>query len=92
MSAVVQTVPLGMQWPTLDPFLFCVHHLDEYPAGNDRQGPVAELQVDRPESKVDGTGVQSSQRLLIGLPGLNETACLEQRGCAHLVGGRRRVP
>ncbi len=43
MSAVVQTVPLGMQWPTLDPFLFCVHHLDEYPAGNDRQGPVADL-------------------------------------------------
>ncbi len=47
MSAVVQTVPLGMQWPTLDPFLFCVHHLDEYPAGNDRQGPVADLS-DRP--------------------------------------------
>ncbi|MAT05115.1 MAG: pirin [Acidimicrobiaceae bacterium] len=43
MSAVVQTVPLGMQWPTLDPFLFCVHHLDRYPAGNDRQGPVADL-------------------------------------------------
>ena len=43
MSAVVQTVPLGMQWPTLDPFLFCVHHLDEYPAGNDEQGPVADL-------------------------------------------------
>ncbi|MEZ5298993.1 MAG: pirin family protein [Ilumatobacteraceae bacterium] len=43
MSAVVQTVPLGMQWPTLDPFLFCVHHLDRYPAGNERQGPVADL-------------------------------------------------
>jgi quercetin 2,3-dioxygenase len=43
MSAVLETVPLGMQWPTVDPFLFCVHHLDTYPAGNDRQGPAASL-------------------------------------------------
>lgn len=43
MSAVVQTVPLGMQWPTIDPFLFCVHHLDAYPAGDHRQGPAASL-------------------------------------------------
>jgi redox-sensitive bicupin YhaK (pirin superfamily) len=43
MSAVVQTVELGMQWPTLDPFLFCVHHVDHYPAANDRQGPAASL-------------------------------------------------
>jgi quercetin 2,3-dioxygenase len=43
MSAVVQTVELGMQWPTLDPFLFCVHHVDLYPAANERQGPAASL-------------------------------------------------
>lgn len=43
MSAVLETVPLGMQWPTVDPFLFCVHHLDAYPAGNERQGPSASL-------------------------------------------------
>jgi redox-sensitive bicupin YhaK (pirin superfamily) len=43
MSAIVQTVELGMQWPTLDPFLFCVHHVDHYPAANDRQGPAASL-------------------------------------------------
>jgi redox-sensitive bicupin YhaK (pirin superfamily) len=42
-NSVLQTVPLGFQWPTADPFLFCVHHLDEYPAGNDRMGPVASL-------------------------------------------------
>ncbi|MCB9681222.1 MAG: pirin family protein [Alphaproteobacteria bacterium] len=30
-------------WPTLDPFLFCVHHDDAYPAGNDRLGPAASL-------------------------------------------------
>jgi redox-sensitive bicupin YhaK (pirin superfamily) len=32
-----------MPWPTLDPFLFCVHHDDAYPAGNDRLGPAASL-------------------------------------------------
>jgi len=42
-SVVLQTVPLGFQWPTVDPFLFCVHHLDHYPAGNDRLGPNASL-------------------------------------------------
>ena len=40
---VLQTVPLGFQWTTLDPFLFCVHHLDAYPPGNDRLGPAASL-------------------------------------------------
>jgi redox-sensitive bicupin YhaK (pirin superfamily) len=40
---VLQQVPLGFQWPTVDPFLFCVHHLDRYPAGNERLGPVASL-------------------------------------------------
>ena len=36
---VLQETPLGFQWPTLDPFLFCVHHLDMYPAGNGKFGP-----------------------------------------------------
>ena len=30
-------------WPTLDPFLFCVHHNDSYPRGNDVMGPDEEL-------------------------------------------------
>ena len=34
-DTVLQTVPLGFQWPTIDPFLFCVHHDDAYPAGNE---------------------------------------------------------
>lgn len=36
---VLQEIPLGFQWPTLDPFLFCVHHLDMYPVGNGTFGP-----------------------------------------------------
>ncbi len=42
---MVETVALtGSPWPTIDPFLFCVHHDDAYPAGNDRYGPVASLE------------------------------------------------
>ncbi len=40
---VVRLLPLGFPWPTLDPFLFCVHHDDKYPAGNDQLGPAASL-------------------------------------------------
>ncbi len=40
---MIQSVPLGFQWPTVDPFLFCVHHLDAYPPGNDRLGPATTL-------------------------------------------------
>ena len=39
----LQTVKLGPQWPTIDPFLFCAHHLDRYPAGNAASGPAAPL-------------------------------------------------
>jgi len=42
-SPVIRTRPLGFPWETADPFLFCVHHNDAYPAGNDRLGPVASL-------------------------------------------------
>jgi hypothetical protein len=42
-DSILQTVPLGPQWATVDPFLFCVHHLDVYPAGNDAMGPDASL-------------------------------------------------
>jgi redox-sensitive bicupin YhaK (pirin superfamily) len=41
---VIRSVkPLGSPWETSDPFLFCVHHDDRYPAGNDRMGPAASL-------------------------------------------------
>jgi redox-sensitive bicupin YhaK (pirin superfamily) len=44
MTPILQQVPLGATpWPTLDPFLFCVHHDDAYPSGNDQLGPTASL-------------------------------------------------
>lgn len=41
---IKRTRPLGFQWETQDPFLFCVHHEDDYPAGNDKMGPVSGLE------------------------------------------------
>jgi redox-sensitive bicupin YhaK (pirin superfamily) len=43
-DSVLQTVPLGFQWPTIDPFLFCVHHDDAYPEGDGRFAPKASLE------------------------------------------------
>ncbi len=40
---VLELVELGMPWTGLDPFIFTVHHLDRYPAGDDAQGPAASL-------------------------------------------------
>jgi quercetin 2,3-dioxygenase len=40
---VLDVQPLGFPWQTADPFLFCVHHDDAYPAGNERLGPAASL-------------------------------------------------
>ena len=35
--------PLEFPWRTADPFLFCVHHDDAYPAGDARMAPAASL-------------------------------------------------
>lgn len=44
MSNAIKSVrPLGFPWQTQDPFLFCVHHEDFYPKGNEVMGPDASL-------------------------------------------------
>ena len=48
---------LGPQWPTLDPFLFCAHHDDAYPAGNAAFGPAVPIddrQIGSDFSRKDG--------------------------------------
>jgi redox-sensitive bicupin YhaK (pirin superfamily) len=42
-QAILKVQPLSSPWQTIDPFLFCVHHNDAYPAGNDQMAPVASL-------------------------------------------------
>ena len=40
---ILETRPLGFPWETSDPFLFCVHHDDAYPKGNEHLGPASSL-------------------------------------------------
>ena len=43
-DSVIETAPLGAQWPMIDPFLFCAHHDDVYPPGNEVSGPAVSLE------------------------------------------------
>ena len=44
MSQYIKSIkPLGFPWATQDPFLFCVHHEDFYPKGNDQMAPAESL-------------------------------------------------
>lgn len=43
MNPIIKLKPLGFQWETSDPFLFCVHHEDFFPKGNDAMGPDVSL-------------------------------------------------
>lgn len=43
MNKIKNIKPLGFPWATQDPFLFCAHHADAYPKGNDEMGPDASL-------------------------------------------------
>ncbi|WP_018344529.1 pirin family protein [Cytophaga aurantiaca] len=42
-TAIINIKPLGFPWETLDPFIFCVHHRDEFPIGNEKMGPAVSL-------------------------------------------------
>ncbi len=43
-QGIARVFSLGFPWATQDPFLFCVHHEDFYPEGNDDMGPKASLE------------------------------------------------
>jgi len=40
-DVVLEVTPLGFPWQTLDPLLFCTHHDDAYPAGNEHGVPAS---------------------------------------------------
>ena len=86
-TAILTTQPLGPLWPTLDPFLFCAHHDDAYPAGNGASGPAAPLlagrQMGSDFSRQDGWSMYHGQ----AVPGFPahphrgfETVTLVRRG------------
>lgn len=37
-NKIINIEPLGFPWKTKDPFLFCAHHRDDYPEGNENLG------------------------------------------------------
>ena len=41
---ILRIAGLGFPWETADPFLFCAHHDDAYPAGNGDLGPQGSLE------------------------------------------------
>ena len=43
MNKIKNIKPLGFPWETQDPFLFCAHHADAYPKGNEEMGPDTSL-------------------------------------------------
>ena len=45
---ILRKFPLGFQWQTQDPFLFCVHHLDHFPKGTADLGPNPALLKGKP--------------------------------------------
>jgi len=42
-DSIIKINALGFPWETRDPFIFCAHHRDEYPKGNENMGPDASL-------------------------------------------------
>jgi len=63
-SPVLKVQPLGFPWPTIDPFLFCVHHDDAYPRANAQMGPDASLagrDIGQDFSRKDGWSMYHGQ-------------------------------
>ncbi|HSC89979.1 MAG TPA: pirin-like C-terminal cupin domain-containing protein [Polyangiaceae bacterium] len=71
MTAVLRVEPLSFPWQTQDPFLFCVHHNDAFPAGNEELGPEASLagrQIGQDFANKDGWNMYHGD-VVPGFPG-----------------------
>jgi len=66
-KVILRTFPLNqMPWQTIDPFLFCVHHLDHYPAGKKDMSPIGSLtgrEIGRDFSGKDGWSMYHGKRV-----------------------------
>jgi len=65
-KSILKIKPLGFPWETLDPFIFCVHHRDEYPKGNEEMGPAVSLKgrdIGQDFTKKDGWRMYHGQKI-----------------------------
>lgn len=65
-SLIREQFELGFPWKTYDPFLFCVHHDDAYPAGDSNQGVATGLagrQIGSDFSGRDGFSMYHGRRV-----------------------------
>lgn len=68
---ILSELRLGTPWQTTDPFLFCVHHVDNYPKGNAKMGPAASLsgrQIGQDFASKDGWNMYHGEEVP-GFPG-----------------------
>jgi hypothetical protein len=66
LDAVIELFQLGMPWMGHDPFIFTVHHVDNYPAGDDDLGPSVPLygrQIGADFSYIDGWSMYHGERV-----------------------------
>ncbi len=67
MTAIIQKFPLiQSQWPTLDPFLFCAYHKDNYPQSNGQYGPKPSLKgrnIGQDFAQIDGWNMYHGERV-----------------------------
>jgi len=85
-TPVREIFELGFPWATQDPFLFCVHHNDAYPAGNEQMGPAVSLagrQIGQDFASKDGWNMYHGEQVP-GFPGHPhrgfETVTIVRRG------------
>jgi redox-sensitive bicupin YhaK (pirin superfamily) len=65
-AAILRISPLGFPWVTADPFLFCAHHDDAYPAADGRMGPGSSLEgrdIGQDFSRKDGWSMYHGERV-----------------------------
>ena len=60
-TSVLQSEPLGFPWPCLDPFLFCAHHNDRFPAGTAQLGAAARYGEGDAQWLTTGAGIVHSE-------------------------------
>jgi len=86
-SPILSRRPLGFPWETSDPFLFCVHHDDKYPAGDERMAPpatsMAGRNIGQDFGRKDGWSMYHGE-IVPGFPGHShrgfETVTVVRRG------------